>query len=408
MKGYIDYMDNVTVSEQLHTKIMTGLKHKPVRRSLPFRRYAAACACAAIAFVVLWVSVLSGPSGYVSDEALVFNQAKHSPALATKRHIPGYFQEELSQETTQNLLGDAWDFLRDSGYTITATAGFTGDGTLDGITVLSTSKGNQQIRVMIAGNALTVDRQLFARDPLISKGFGPSIMAGHWVDPSDANKGIYFAAFQLNGTDFYIETTSHKDADEEVTKLVNKLLATANTDLSGIAPSHIPEWREDELTIAQAQADPNFGAYVPVKTLPGLAFESAMRIVGQSQDELRVSYHSGMKYASLVISRLSAEDASRVVDPSKPETYDLRLYPIPRASTVPAELSEIVGNPIFKLEDLTLALVEARAYTLNEAGDDNTGYRMSFSVLYGDVVVRLDVKGAQPGDVLEMLKSLGQ
>ena len=52
-----------------------------------------------------------------------------------------------------------------------------------------------------------------------------------------------------------------------------------------------------------------------------------------------------------------------------------------------------------------LETVQSRAYTVDDAGDE-PGYRMGFSVLYGDVVVEVRAKGAQPKDIFSMLKEL--
>lgn len=168
-----------------------------------------------------------------------------------------------------------------------------------------------------------------------------------------------------------------------------------------ITPGFIPA----KLTLSQAQGDPDFGAYVP-QHMPGFNFESAWRIVNQQRDGLRLNYVKGMRYLTLTISRKTTDDEARIVDLSKPETYDLALYPIPRAESLPNELREIVNNPVFKAEDLSLKAVKTRAYTVNDAGDDNTGYRMNFSVLYGDVVVELNVKGGQPEDIFNILRAI--
>ncbi len=71
---------------------------------------------------------------------------------------------------------------------------------------------------------------------------------------------------------------------------------------------------------------------------------------------------------------------------------------------MPGQLREIVGNPIFKVEEvLTLETVQSRAYTVEDLGDE-PGYSMRFSLLCGDVVVEVSAKGAQPEDIFSMLK----
>lgn len=160
-----------------------------------------------------------------------------------------------------------------------------------------------------------------------------------------------------------------------------------------------------ELSLAQAQADPDFGGYVPQRAPSNLVFESSRRTQNQDRDRLSVMYADGMRYVQLIISRLTEEDEGRIVDVNCPETYDLSRYPIPRADSVPAQLRKVVDNPVFRAEELTLAIVKSRAYTVDDVGDVS-GYRMRFSVLYGDVVVKVSVKGAEPEDIFGLLEEL--
>ncbi|TCT15995.1 hypothetical protein EDC18_1029 [Natranaerovirga pectinivora] len=81
------------------------------------------------------------------------------------------------------------------------------------------------------------------------------------------------------------------------------------------------------------------------------------------------------------VSNFSESDAVRITSVVDTKNYKIELYPIPRFHFVPNELWEIVDNPIFHIEDLTLEAVKARAYTMSDKGDES-GYRMRFSVLY--------------------------
>ncbi len=51
---------------------------------------------------------------------------------------------------------------------------------------------------------------------------------------------------------------------------------------------------------------------------------------------------------------------------------------------------------------MSLEVVQTRAYEVSDAGDE-PGYRMRFGVLYGDILVELNVKGAAPEAIFEML-----
>ena len=84
------------------------------------------------------------------------------------------------------------------------------------------------------------------------------------------------------------------------------------------------------------------------------------------------------------------------------KNYDLSRYPIPRADSVPDELREIVNDPIFEAEELTLEAVYCRAYKVSDAGDTD-GWRMRFSVRFGDVIVSVSAKGVEPEWIYQQL-----
>ena len=85
--------------------------------------------------------------------------------------------------------------------------------------------------------------------------------------------------------------------------------------------------------------------------------------------------------------------------------YDQRLYTIPYADSVPDEI--MFGgfqDPVFRYEDLTLDVIEARlTYADSDAGDIS-GYRGNFTVLYPDgLVAHYSVKGVTPAEMARML-----
>lgn len=63
------------------------------------------------------------------------------------------------------------------------------------------------------------------------------------------------------------------------------------------------------------------------------------------------------------------------------------------------DLSAVVAD------ELTMDVVWARAYTTGEAGDSD-GWRMAFSVRYGDAIVEVHTKGVNPEWVYHQLKNL--
>lgn len=167
-------------------------------------------------------------------------------------------------------------------------------------------------------------------------------------------------------------------------------------------------FRNDELTWDEALSDPDFGAYFPTAAPDGFALEASSPIRrwrDARQDYLRGVWTKGYDELTWHVTRYDAGMAARLADVSDATDYDLSLYPIPRAESVPREKWEVVNDPIFRAEDLTDAVVAARAWTANEAGDN--GVRMHFSVLYADdILVEITAKGVSPEWLYEQLISL--
>lgn len=167
-------------------------------------------------------------------------------------------------------------------------------------------------------------------------------------------------------------------------------------DLSVIVPKEIPELTEVMFsTLSEAQADPDFGQYMPFELPAGFGEATIRRFKFQNSNYLSGLWSKGLDSLSWVVEPYTEEDAHRLTSVNDKENYDLSLYPIPRADSVPDELREIVDNPIFEAEELTLEAVYCRAYKVNDAGDTD-GWRMRFSVKYGNIIVSVSAKGVEP------------
>jgi len=177
-------------------------------------------------------------------------------------------------------------------------------------------------------------------------------------------------------------------------------------DLSVIVPEEIPELMEQVFnTLAEAQAEPDFGRYMPSELPYGFGESTIYRFRFQYSNFLTAMWSKGLDDLSWVVDHYTEEDAHRLTDVNDKKNYDLSLYPIPRADSVPDELREIVDNPIFEAEELTLEAVYCRAYKINDAGDTD-GWRMRFSVKYGDVIVSVSTKGIEPEWLYRQLVNL--
>lgn len=157
------------------------------------------------------------------------------------------------------------------------------------------------------------------------------------------------------------------------------------------------------LTLEEAKAG-DYGMYLP-DTLPrGLAFSVAV----QGTDSLSISYlnEDYSRQIQMTIRPLTSDAQANIVNPSNPETYDLRLYTLPYTDSVPAELAATLNDPVFRWEDLKAALVEARVF------DPDGGFaraRGNFSILFPTgIVAELNITGVSASEVYTMLTDMYQ
>lgn len=197
---------------------------------------------------------------------------------------------------------------------------------------------------------------------------------------------------ELDGSDYHGAGESSQSAS-----------GSESTDGDKIRPV---EESETQLTFEQAKADTDFGAYFLKEVPTGFAEESIYRTHHpKGSDFLSGLWTRGYDELRWRVTEFGKDDAMRLTSVEQKENYDLSLYPIPRADSVPDELLKMVSFPVFEAEELTLDAVYARAYRVEDAGDSN-GYRMEFAVKFGDKVVEIRAKGLSPEWIFEQLKAL--
>lgn len=191
------------------------------------------------------------------------------------------------------------------------------------------------------------------------------------------------------------------------------LVRQALSDDGGFTLDHlrtaedVPEWREEEFaSLEAARQEADFGPWLPEAPPAGYGeFYGRMTYQEGLEHTLYLRWSRGYDDVTMMVYLPEGETVwGNVVDVDRPETYDIRLYPIPRADSVPQEYRETVDNPVFRAEDMGRDLVAARAYTLEDAGDTD-GLRMSFSVLHPDnTLVQYDAKGLSVDEVWALVE----
>lgn len=324
---------------------------------------------------------------------------------SARRIIPGYFTEELSDaelaalEPAMHLA-----YMEFSG-----RAGFDGNGSpIEVFLNVTTSIPGHTVNVIISESELA---QCYAlgEEPAISTCNRVDFTVYQWIPTesnivleADARIGQYNCRFTLETTPEFVDRTK---ADFQEILECYSCWADGKPDLSVITADEIPEYFDLKLTLAEAQADPFFGAYMLGSVPSGFVEESIRRYKDQSNDYLSGVWTKGYDEIRWKVYFYSDQDASRLTGNGDTENYDLSLYPIPRADSVPEELREIVNDPIFIAEDLTLGAVYARAWQSGDSGD-GSGLRMNFSIKHGDVIVQVSTKGVEPEWLYQQLTNL--
>ena len=318
---------------------------------------------------------LPGRDAPVSDSfnkyTLYFNK---SDSLGdAKIMIPGHFWQELGDKELTAIFPGLTET-----HSITATANFQSDkgvASLFNIDAHAVSNTGLRAYIQLAPGEVALDYK-FDVEEKSSDVLGTAVTAGYF-ETAPNSKGlknaICFAYFKLSGIAYYVELggaeAEKATLKDEISRLVGLLIDGGSADLGVLHPV-IPELREDRLDLHEASSDADFGAYLPVILPEGFVFEDALRFINQERNELIVHWTKGLGYIDWRISYLNDDDQTRITSVSDRENYDLSLYPIPRADSVPGHLREIVDNPVFSIDELTLDTVRARAYEVSDSGDE--------------------------------------
>lgn len=194
-----------------------------------------------------------------------------------------------------------------------------------------------------------------------------------------------------------LTTEKRQAAEEKADSLTEELEAETEMDFA-------PEWPYEEIFNEEAaRAVEKLGDYVPTELPKGYVFEHAFHGLNTEEAQLSIYWSRGMDCIGWSISEERGGIAT--VDVGRPETYDVRLYQVPYAETVPAEFRESFDNPVFALEDLSLEIVRSRMISYDDKGDTDTP-RGNFSVLYpSGVLVHFNGRGT-PEEIWKLFESV--
>jgi len=379
-------------------------------------------ACAAIV-LMLCVFPASGAGGKFEYRPLVLN-VDEGPRFTVCYTEPLMFRHNLTGEQIAAVLPGFEGFAAIK----TATASYETDSWLNKVQVEieRPDKPNFRTNITLAKDAVRsterYQRSLFDTLYWEAKGFTISDVHGipvvaECVDDAtsggtyeyDTNNRIelykFTATFPLNGIIYNItlyDDPSSIEYNECLEMLVNEIILTSvrdgmTADLSVLDNPEVPELRDERLSLEQAYADPDFGAYIPKSFPEGLAVDYAWRFISQTRNSLSIyGKPNGINIGVWTILEPTEYHFANLVSLEEREKYDVSLYPAPGwAFTVPDEFWQVFQFPIFRAEDMSLDTVMTRVHEGNVQG---------FGVFIDDAVVEICSYFVTPEQAWEMLE----
>jgi hypothetical protein len=379
MKAYNEYMNNIVVSNTLHRKFISCATHaEPSRRPIAVRRSAAAFACLTM--------ILLG-------------------ALTIPRLLPDNVTPVTDASRNLSNVVDGSDYTQDTSSCYAAPRPGNCLYFVEVQKAMEEYTGTDAM-LFLAIDIFPVEGQSEVREEAIQMEADRLAALGYRIGYSESwtyrDQGEKVPYIYLSGLFTVEELETFKTSPDY--GYAFHFAHTGDGDPVKIDTS-VFALPDKELALTAAYADPALGAYLPKGLPTGFAFETAYRSVNQESRTLFASWHNSLGYIEWWVSPFEKDDTVRLTSVTDTKHYDLALYPVPRADSVPRELREIVENPIFRIEDLTREVVKARAYEVSDAGD-TSGPRMRFSVLYGDILVEINVKGTSSDTVFELLQQI--
>lgn len=331
----------------------------------------------------------------------VYNRYEERVEMDLSRALEaGYFYEPVSPDQIGYILPDKQEY----GKIQSARAGYFADGSADCVS-LQLQAEDETVYVTVGNYFSCV---IYPEEDITQTQCGEQIYKLYRFDLK--NTTYLEADTKVNGVQIHFsmnvqDPETGTDVFENVLECFSWYGENA-PDLDRIQPSRIPEFCKEELELKAAQEDPDFGKWFLQDVPAGYQKETMLRYKDYYSDCLYGFWTKGYDQLRWEVSKLTEEDKARITSVDATENYDLSLYPIPRADSVPEELREIVDDPIFRIEDLTLDIILCRYYEVYDRGEGGNSGRMQFSVLYEDVIVEVRTKGISPQWLYEQLMKL--
>ncbi len=377
-------------------EMMSGIDDDLIEETVHYKKtnyikYIASIAAVCVMFFSAIYFIKERPAeeyAYSTDEPVVVEENKKdsiifndlSPSSSDmKIAVEGYFYYDLTTEQIKAIFGD---------FSLSGIVSYTSKE--EKADIFEVNVRNQNTNITISKNEIMDCYQIVGEEKL-STIEGVEVLIG--AQTLNNNEVNYYAEFAKDDLYFKLECFGKKEDKEKFLHAIYDLVRIKKIDLSSLEHPIIPRLKDEVLKENELLKEENFGEYM---ILPkGYVFNSGRRVITQHDDYLYASWSKESGYFEIKIYKLRDKDKARIVkDIKQKELYDLSLYPIPRAETVPESLREIVDNPIFKIEDLNRKILSKRK-----------GNYIVFSTLYGDnIIIEVRGKGLNLEKLLRGLK----
>ena len=441
MKQYESYMDRQEVSASFHEKLLA--LEPPARRSGGWRRWGMLAACCVLAAGLgLWrlsphqISCGDGSGGspvseqdpQPADAVPEITYRQETSGVADAIALPdGSFARELPAEQLAALLareGESLDSalaaLGWTDYALRGEAIYDGAGQLWLLTVTGQHPDGPEFTLELCPGELPPTCVVTpAQETAQVNGASVSAWYSSWDRDGDGKTehvcrsefmagdvGVRYENVDAPFTARYGSADGELGAAQKLNAMAVGRMIGRGIDLSGVMTcEEIPAWREESFSsLTQARQEEEFAPYLPTADVPGYGeFYGRLSWQEGSYHDLFVRWSRGYDDVEVAVCRCSQPQYA-LADVNAPEQYDVRRYDIPWSESVPEEYRDTVYDPVFRAEDMSFSVVQARTLYRNDTGEGRKA-SIRLGVLHPDgTLVRYTCKGLTAEQVWAMVE----
>jgi len=440
MKNYEMYMDRQSVSDSLHEGLLT--LEPPARRSGDWRRWGALAACCVLAVGLgLWrlgarqtpgedgpgTSAISGQEPLTDDVPQITYRRETVSAAAAIALPDGSFAREIPAEQLTALFareGESLDsVLAALGWTDYALRGeviYDGAGQLWLLTVTGQHPDGPEFTLELCPGELPPACVVTpAQETEQVNGASVSAWYSSWDRDGDrktehvcrsefmaGDVGVRYENVDAPFTARYGSTDGELGGAQKLNAMAVGRIIGRGIELKGVMTAeNVPAWREESFSsLNQARQEEEFAPYLPAENMPGYGeFYGRLSWQEGGYHDLFVRWSRGYDDVEVAVCRCPEKEYS-TVDVDAPEQYDVRRYDIPWSESVPEEYRDTVYAPVFRAEDMSFSVVQARTLYRNDTGEGRKA-SIRLGVLHPDgTVVRYTCKGLTAEQVWAMVE----